>query len=179
MGYRLTKIYTRTGDDGKTNLGDKNRIPKNHIRVEALGTLDELNSAIGLILSLEPIEQKIFNYLNKVQNDLFNVGAELCPPYPTFIQAEDIIDLEKKIDELNTVLPPLTEFILPRGTPATAASHFARTVCRRAERILVTLDQTDRLRTELICFINRLSDLLFVIARTLAKDHNTEVLWKQ
>lgn len=178
MTYRLTKIYTRTGDDGKTNLGDANRLDKNAPRLEAIGTLDELNSAIGLIISFGNIPPDIVECVTHIQHTLFHVGGELCPPYHLVIQDTHIKYLEDKIDHWNASLPPLTEFLLPRGTPASAACHLARTICRRAERCLVTLHQHEAINPNALRYINRLSDLLFVISRILTKEnHSTEVVW--
>jgi cob(I)alamin adenosyltransferase len=179
MGYRLSKIYTRTGDDGKTHLGDGHRIAKNSARLEAIGTLDELNSSIGMILAHLPLNVSVQSCLIQIQHDLFNVGGELCPPYHPVIDKEKIILLEVKIDEWNTFLPPLQEFILPGGNIKAATCHLARTICRRAERCLVTLQQTETLNPEIISYINRLSDVLFVAARLLALEtNNPEVLWE-
>jgi cob(I)alamin adenosyltransferase len=179
MGYRLSKIYTRTGDDGLTNLGDGNRLPKNHPRLELLGTLDELNSAIGLILAHEPQTESIRSLLNTTQQELFNIGGELCPPHHQAITADKVVALETAIDEWNTELPPLKEFILPGGNLKTASCHLARTICRRAERCAVTLQQAEAFNPDILRFINRLSDALFVAARLLAKETGSkEVLWE-
>jgi cob(I)alamin adenosyltransferase len=178
MGYRLSKIYTRTGDDGLTNIGDGNRIHKNHARLELLGTLDELNSTVGLLLAHEPETESIRVLLNSVQQELFNVGGELCPPYYTVITPEKVTALEHSIDEWNTTLPPLKEFILPGGNLKAAACHLARTVCRRAERCAVTLHQLEAFNPEILRYLNRLSDALFVAARLLAKETGSkEILW--
>ena|SRR3990167_5734523 len=179
MPYRLTKIYTRKGDDGYTTLGDK-RIPKDDLLVEALGTIDELNSTIGLIIALHPKHQKIENDLTQIQNELFDLGGELHLPEHITITAEKISRIEQQLDHLNDTLPPLKEFILPRGNPASSACHIARTVCRRAERALVRLHRQVPLpNTEILRYLNRLSDLLFVIARILMKESKTEeTLWE-
>ncbi len=178
MGYRLSKIYTRTGDDGLTNLGDGNRIPKNHPRLELLGTLDELNSAIGLILAHEPQTESIRTLLTATQQELFNIGGELCPPYHTAITAEKVTALETAIDSWNTTLPPLKEFILPGGNLKTAACHMARTICRRTERSAVALYHDEKFNPDILRYLNRLSDALFVAARLLAKETGSkEVLW--
>jgi cob(I)alamin adenosyltransferase len=178
MGYRLSKIYTRTGDDGLTNLGDGNRIHKNHARLELLGTLDELNSTIGLLLAHEPETDSIRTLMDSVQQELFNVGGELCPPYYTAITADKVTALEKNIDTWNESLPPLKEFILPGGNLKAAACHLARTVCRRAERCAVTLHQIEAFNPDILRYLNRLSDALFVAARLLAKETGSkEVLW--
>ena len=179
MGYRLSKIYTRTGDDGSTSLGDGNRILKNHSRLELLGTLDELNSAIGLLLAYEPSTESVRTTLTAVQQELFNVGGELSPPYYSVITAEKITALEETIDAWNTNLAPLKEFILPGGNLKAAACHLARTVCRRAERIAVTAQQEEAFNPEILRYLNRLSDALFVAARLLAKETGSkEVLWE-
>ncbi|MDR3477933.1 MAG: cob(I)yrinic acid a,c-diamide adenosyltransferase [Gammaproteobacteria bacterium] len=179
MGNRLSKIYTRTGDDGTTSIGDKNRILKNHPRLEVLGTIDELNSAIGVILAQKPSTTSINICLEAIQQELFNLGGELCPPYYTVITAEKIEHLEKQLDEWNNTLPPLKEFIMPGGNLKSASCHLARTICRRAERACVTLLQSEPFNTEILRYLNRLSDLLFVAARLLAKESQSEeTLWK-
>lgn len=178
MGHRLSKIYTRTGDKGNTGLGDGSRVDKDHIRVEAFGTVDELNSIIGMILSHEPPEL-ITECLNKVQHHLFDLGGELCIPGHTAIDGSYITYLENTLDGFNEDLPMLKEFILPAGGKATSACHLARTVCRRAERRVVTLAKDETISPFSISYLNRLSDLLFVIARILARHENgSEVLWK-
>jgi cob(I)alamin adenosyltransferase len=178
MGHRLSKIYTRTGDDGLTQVEPKNRIPKNCARIEALGTVDELNCAIGLTLAHGVNHAGVKECLTQVQHDLFNLGGELCPPHYPVITDEKISQLEQTIDEWNDSLPPLKEFILPGGNLTTASCHLARAICRRAERCLITLHQEENMRLEIIRYINRLSDLLFVAARILAKTNDlTEVLW--
>ncbi len=179
MSYRLTQICTRSGDDGKTNLGTSERIDKNQPRIELLGTLDELNCTIGLILSDKKINPQIAAYLLQIQQELFDLGSELCPPYHPLISTKNIEQLEKILNELNNALPPLKEFILPNGDFGTAACHLARAVCRRAERCMVTLNQQEKLNAHMLIYLNRLSDVLFVIARVLAKEqHTTETLWK-
>jgi cob(I)alamin adenosyltransferase len=178
MGYRLTKIYTRQGDDGNTTLAPHTRVPKDSERIEALGTLDELNSAIGLMLSFQFIPDVCKKVFAQIQQDLFDLGGELCPPFHPAIMATRVHQLEQSIDEWNAHLPPLTEFILPGGNPSGAACHLARTVCRRAERCLVRLYRQEPFREELLHYINRLSDLLFVGARFLNKERNEpETLW--
>lgn len=179
MGYRLSKIYTRTGDDGNTHLGDGNRLHKDHPRLEVLGALDELNSAIGLILAHKPSHHTIVDCLTRIQNELFDLGGELCPPHHATISADNITYLENTIDEWNAALPPLKEFILPGGNLTSAACHLARTICRRAERRAVTLHQQQAISPEILRYLNRLSDLLFVAARLLAKETNSkEVMWE-
>lgn len=180
MGYRLTKITTRTGDDGSTNLGTGERLTKNHPRVEALGSLDELNSSIGIVLSEEPAHLDIVATLKRIQQDLFDLGGELCPPYRIAITPEKIQFLEENIEKGNALLPPLKEFILPGGNVTSAHCHLARTICRRAERTLVTLNQAEVLNPDILRYINRLSDLLFIIARLLSRESNhQEEFWQQ
>jgi len=179
MGYRLSKIYTRTGDDGKTSLGAKKRIAKNHARIEALGTLDELNSAIGMILAHEPAHDHIRKELISIQQNLFNLGGELCPPHHIVITEDQVTHLENILDQWNETLPPLTEFILPGGNLTSASCHLARTICRRAERCLVTLNQKEKINPEILRYINRLSDVLFVVARVLSRESSSkETLWE-
>jgi cob(I)alamin adenosyltransferase len=176
MGYRLSKIYTRTGDDGKTQVGVGERIPKNHLRIEALGTLDELNCAIGLMLT-NKMTQDILSCLTQIQHELFNLGGELCPPYHVVITPEKISQLEQYIDQWNESLPPLKEFLLPGGNISSAHCHLARAICRRAERCLVALNQETEMNSEMLRYINRLSDLLFVLARVL--NNQEEKLWEK
>lgn len=178
MGHRLSKIYTRTGDEGKTGLGDGSRVSKDDLRVEAFGTVDELNSAIGTVLAFDP-PQAIGSCLLEIQHDLFNLGGELCIPGHTIIVAADIARLEERLDSFNIHLPPLKEFILPGGSKAASLCHMARTICRRAERRVVSLMLNEAVNPELLCYLNRLSDFLFVIARVLARsDGGSEVLWR-
>lgn len=177
MGNRLTKIYTRTGDDGSTGLADGSRVPKDHRRIEVLGCLDELNSVVGLIIAQaepDPPPQ-----LTQVQNRLFDLGAELATPGAERIQAEDVGFLETALDGYNADLPPLKEFILPGGGSAATFCHLARALCRRTERRLVTLNREADINPQTLRYINRLSDLLFVLARVLAtRDGGSEVLWQ-
>ena len=178
MGHRLSKIYTRTGDKGDTGLADGSRIDKDHIRIEAMGTVDELNSVMGMILAHE-LPEKIQDCFNKIQHHLFDLGGELCIPGHTALNDKYITYLENILDELNADLPMLKEFILPSGGQATSACHLARTVCRRAERRVVTLAKDEKISPFTIRYLNRLSDLLFVIARVLARHENgSEVLWQ-
>lgn len=178
MGNRLSKIYTRTGDDGTTGLGDGSRVAKDSARVTAYGTVDEANSAIGLILACD-VPDNIRSLLVGVQHQMFDLGGELCIPGHSAIADADIDRLEQALDELNADLPALKDFILPGGGLAAAHCHLARTVCRRAERETVTLSHHDAVRPQAIRYLNRLSDLLFVIARVLARDSgHGEVLWK-
>lgn len=179
MTYRLTKIYTRKGDEGYTTLGDK-PVSKDDLLIEALGTIDELNSVIGLIISQQIQSKDIENCLTQVQNDLFDMGAELHIPERVAITAEKVTTLEQMLDTWNATLPPLKEFLLPRGNPKSAAAHLARTVCRRAERCLVRLHRQVALNNrEMLRYLNRLSDLLFVISRMLARESGEkEKMWE-
>ena len=179
MGNRLSRIYTRTGDDGTTGLGDGSRVPKDSARVEAYGTVDELNSVIGVLLAVPGLPPDVTACLTEVQHELFDLGGELCIPGHTLIKPEHIARLEKSLDEFNDALPPLKEFILPGGGPAAAACHLARTVARRAERRVWTLAKAESISPEVAKYLNRLSDLLFVLARVLARhERGTEVLWR-
>jgi len=178
MGHRLSKIYTRTGDKGETGLGDGSRVEKDHIRVEAFGTVDELNSVIGMIRAHE-LPDSIEACLSKIQNHLFDLGGELSVPGHSALNESYITYLETALDSLNTDLPMLKEFILPSGGHATSTCHLARSVCRRAERRVVTLSKDETVNPDSISYLNRLSDLLFVIARILARHENgKEVLWQ-
>ncbi|MBI3760231.1 MAG: cob(I)yrinic acid a,c-diamide adenosyltransferase [Deltaproteobacteria bacterium] len=168
---RLTKIYTKTGDDGTTGLGTGARVSKNSPRIAAYGDVDELSSQIGMALALRPVDE-IGEPLRKIQNDLFHLGSDLCIPdddkqrLPVpVVEDRHIAALEGWIDHFNDQLPPLENFILPGGSPPAAALHVARTVCRRAERSLLTLAQAESIRPQTIVYLNRLSDLLFVLAR--------------
>lgn len=177
MGNRLTRIYTRTGDDGSTGLGDGSRVSKDSARVTAYGTVDELNSQIGVVLA-HSLPDAVQTALVRIQHQLFDLGGELCIPGHAAIHDADIEGLENTLDALNAELPALKDFILPGGSPSAAHCHVARTVCRRAERELVTLSHHDAVRAEAIRYLNRLSDLLFVMARVLARaDGAGEVLW--
>ena len=178
MGHRLSKIYTRTGDDGTTGLGDGSRTSKDALRVEAYGSVDEANSAIGMVLAENSVPEDIRRSLTGVQHDLFELGGELCIPGHSAVTAEYIDRLENDLDALNADLPPLKDFILPGGGRAAAACHLARTITRRAERRVTTLAGAEDVRSECLRYLNRLSDLLFVVARVLArKESGQEVLW--
>jgi cob(I)alamin adenosyltransferase len=178
VGNRLSKIYTRTGDDGSTGLGDGSRVSKDSARVTAYGTVDEANSAIGVVLACE-LPDDVRALLVGVQHQMFDLGGELCIPGHAAIQAADVDRLEQALDAFNAPLPPLKDFILPGGGPAAAHCHLARTICRRAEREVVTLSHHDAVRPEAIRYLNRLSDLLFVLARVLARaSGHGEVLWR-
>ena len=177
MGNRLSKIYTRTGDDGSTGLGDGSRTGKDSARVNAYGTVDEANSSIGVVLAT-PVPDEIRVLLTRVQHQLFDLGGELCIPGHAAITGQDVDALEQQLDHFNENLPPLKDFILPAGGEAAARCHLARTIVRRAERETVTLARHDAVRPEAIRYLNRLSDLLFVLARVLARaDGQGEVLW--
>jgi len=177
MGNRLSKIYTRTGDKGTTGLGDGSRVEKDNLRVEAFGTVDELNSTVGLVLAAKlPIN--IQSILNRVQHELFDLGGELCMPGTTLIPGSYIDGLEADLDRLNENLPPLKDFILPGGSESAARCHLARTVCRRAERLVVALARDEDVNEATIRYLNRLSDFLFVAARVLVReDGGSEVIW--
>jgi cob(I)alamin adenosyltransferase len=179
VGNRLSKIYTRTGDDGTTGLGDGSRVAKDSARVEAYGTVDELNSSIGVLLAVPGLPAEIAACLTEVQHELFDMGGELCIPGHQVVKAEQIARLERELDRFNDALPPLKEFILPGGGPAAAACHLARTIARRAERRVCTLAKAETVSPEVTKYLNRLSDLLFVLARVLARhERGTEVLWR-
>jgi len=177
VGNRLSKIYTKTGDDGTTGLGDGSRVAKDSARVGAYGTVDEANSCIGLVLASE-IPDDVRSLLVSVQHQMFDLGGELCIPGHAAIFDADIERLEQHLDAFNEPLPALKDFILPGGGEAAARCHIARTVVRRAERDTVTLSRHDAVRPEAIRYLNRLSDLLFVLARVLARaSGHGEVLW--
>jgi len=180
MGNRLSKIYTRTGDDGTTGLGDGSRVSKDSIRVEAFGTVDEANSAVGLILANDSVPDEIRECLTEVQHDLFELGGELCIPGHAAIEDSFVDRMENQLDRFNADLPALKEFILPAGGPAAAACHLARTIVRRAERRTISLQQIEPVREEALRYLNRLSDLLFVVARVLARiESGQEVIWER
>ncbi|MGO9513750.1 MAG: cob(I)yrinic acid a,c-diamide adenosyltransferase [Steroidobacteraceae bacterium] len=180
MGHRLSKIYTRTGDDGSTGLGDGARVLKDSLRVEAFGTVDEANSAIGVVLAVAALPAPVRRCLTDVQHDLFDLGGELCIPGHRMIMPDHVERLEAELDGFNEALPPLKEFILPGGGPAAAACHVARAVCRRAERRCWSLARVEEVAPEALKYLNRLSDLLFVLARVLARhEQGSEVLWRR
>jgi cob(I)alamin adenosyltransferase len=177
VGNRLSKIYTRTGDDGTTGLGDGSRVSKDSARVSAYGTVDELNSALGVVLAVE-LPEAVRDCLIAVQHQLFDLGGELCIPGHAAIHDADIVRLERQLDGFNADLEPLKEFILPGGGIAAAHCHLARTIARRAEREVVTLSRHEVVRTQAVHYLNRLSDLLFVLARVLARaSGHGDVLW--
>jgi len=180
MGNRLSKIYTRTGDDGTTGLGDGSRVAKESARVEAYGTVDEANSAVGVVLAVDAVPDDVRACLVEVQHDLFELGGELCIPGHSAVKQAFIDRLETSLDDFNKDLPALKDFILPGGGQAAAACHLARTILRRAERRVTALAANEAIRPEAIRYLNRLSDLLFVIARVLARaESGEEVLWKR
>ncbi len=180
----LSRIYTKSGDSGETALGDGTRVPKDHVRVRAYGGVDELNAILGLLLASGPPAET--ELLRSVQNDLFDVGADLCLPQSADegpgarlrVRPEQAQRLEQAIDRLNAALSPLTSFVLPGGSPAAAWAHLARTVCRRAERDVVTLGRSEPINGAVIIYLNRLSDLLFVLARVYNNNGRDDVLWQ-
>jgi len=178
MGNRLTQIATRTGDDGSTGLGDNSRVPKDHLRVQAMGDVDELNSQIGVLLC-EPMPEALRELLVDVQHQLFNLGGELSMPGYTLLKPEALLQLDDALATHNATLPRLAEFILPAGTRAASLAHVCRTVARRAERAVVALGAAEALNASLRQYLNRLSDLLFVLARVLNRvDGGDDVYWK-
>lgn len=177
MANRLSVIATRTGDDGTTGLGDGSRIEKDAPRVAALGDVDELNSVLGVLLT-EPLSPEISMDLMAIQNDLFDMGAELCIPGHTAVTEDQIARLDARLEHYNAALPPLREFILPGGTRGAAQAHVARTVCRRAERAVVALARVEPVNPPVRQYLNRLSDLLFVLARCINQAEGTgDVFW--
>jgi cob(I)alamin adenosyltransferase len=178
MGYRLSKIYTQTGDKGTTGLGDGNRVSKDCPRIEAVGAVDELNSAIGVVL-VHRLSDQVRRPLTRIQHELFDLGGELAVPGQRAITDDRVKHLEATLDALNGGLPMLREFILPGGNPAAADCHLARAVCRRAERRLVTLSRDEATNPCALSYLNRLSDLLFVLARVILREAGIhEVLWE-
>jgi cob(I)alamin adenosyltransferase len=179
MTVNLTRIYTRLGDDGETHLGDMSRVPKTHPRIEAYGTVDELNAQIGLALTLPDLADRHAEFLRRIQNDLFDVGADISVPHGgererLRVLPEQTAWLEEACDEVNATLTPLKSFVLPGGTPAAAHLHVCRTVCRRAERR--TIDCGDEVNRECVRYLNRLSDLLFILSRSA--NCGAEPLWE-
>ena len=168
MSNRLTQIATRTGDDGTTGLGDGQRVPKDHLRVQAMGDVDELNSQLGVLLA-EPLPDDVRELLVVIQHELFNLGGELSIPGYTLLKDEAVLRLDEALAQHNATLPRLVEFILPAGTRSAALAHVARTIARRAERAVVALTNSDAdaVRATPRHYLNRLSDLLFVLARVL------------
>jgi len=179
MGHRLSKIYTRTGDGGETGLGDGSRTRKDSSRIAVLGEVDELNSVIGVLLA-DPLPEKIRTILESIQHDLFDLGGDVSIPGRSTMSDGQVRRLEALLDELNSALPPLKEFILPGGTRAAGLAHLARAVCRRAERSLVALSCSEKIEDAARIYLNRLSDLLFVVARVLNHEGGRgDVLWQQ
>jgi cob(I)alamin adenosyltransferase len=180
MGHRLSRIYTRTGDDGTTGLANGERVAKADPRIGAFGDIDETNSAIGLLLAEPGLHPEVAAALTRIQHELFEIGAELSLPGYRQITAKHVARLERDLDSLNDELPPLKEFVLPGGTRPAAICHLARTVCRRAERSAWAASKLTELNPELMRYLNRLSDLLFVMARWLARrDGGQEILWRR
>jgi cob(I)alamin adenosyltransferase len=177
MGNRLSKISTRTGDDGTTGLGDGSRVQKDDARIAAMGDVDELNSQLGVLLC-EALPDDVRAALSAIQHDLFDLGGELCIPGHSMIEKSHLARIDEWIAEYNATLPPLKEFILPGGSRAASLAHVGRTVCRRAERSIVALGRVDKINATPRQYVNRLSDLLFVLARVLNRaDGGTDVLW--
>lgn len=180
----LSRIYTRSGDEGVTGLGDGSRVSKESARVEAYGTVDELNSVLGMLLATAEFADR--SVIERISNDLFDVGADLCVPgHPNEdstqalrVTAKQVDWLERAIDSFNEALEPLDSFVLPGGNPSAAWLHLARTVCRRAERRVVTLARQEAVNPEALKYLNRLSDLLFVLARSANDGGRSDVLWK-
>jgi cob(I)alamin adenosyltransferase len=179
----LSRIYTKTGDQGETSLGDGSRVVKDHPRVAAYGDVDELNAVLGLLRTALPPgpDGEVDALVGDIQNDLFDVGADLCVPASPEarlrVSVEQVTRLEQTIDRLNAGLAPLTSFVLPGGNPPAAWCHLARTVCRRAERAVATLQRTEPLNPQILIYLNRLSDLLFVLARVCNRHGHADVLW--
>jgi cob(I)alamin adenosyltransferase len=179
MTVNLTRIYTRLGDGGETHLGDMSRVPKTHPRIEAYGTVDELNAQIGLTLTVEGLPESYIRWLQRVQNDLFDLGADIAAPEDAErerlrVLPEQTIWLEERCDEVNATLKPLKSFVLPGGTAAAAHLHVCRTVCRRAERLAIACGQ--EVSAEVVRYLNRLSDLLFILSR--GANGGDEPLWE-
>ena len=179
MANRLTKITTRTGDTGTTGLGDGSRVLKNAVRIAAMGDIDELNSVLGLLVT-EPLPDAARATLNRIQNELFDLGGEVCIPGHTVLTDAHVVFLDGEIGRLNSDLTPLKEFILPGGSRAASCCHLARTVARRAERALVGLAQIESVSALALQYLNRLSDYLFILARTLNRHAGvSDVCWQR
>lgn len=179
MGNRLSKIATRTGDDGTTGLGDGSRVRKDALRVQAMGDVDELNSQLGVLLC-EDMPSELREELITIQHDLFDLGGELCIPGFTMIKEAQVLRLDELLAKYNATLPALSEFILPGGSRAAALAHVCRTVCRRAERSIVALGNEEALNPQPRQYVNRLSDLMFVLARVLNRHTGgSDVLWEK
>ena len=178
MGNRLTKIFTRKGDDGSTDTGSNERVPKYDIQIEVFGSLDELNASIGILTTEKELPAKIDSFLSEVQQNIFNLSGEIAAPEFSYIDAEHVLALELLINDLNDKLPPLKDFVIPGETRAAAHCHQARAICRRAERQLCKLADEKEINPESLKYINRLSDALFVVARILARQENEEeTIW--
>ncbi len=179
MGNRLSKIVTRTGDNGSTGLADGTRVPKESARIEACGTVDELNSALGVLLASAELPAPMAEQLLEIQHDLFDLGGELAIPGSVVISAKQVERLEALVESWNAELPPLREFVLPGGGAAAASCHLARSICRRAERRCWAVSRDEPLGPQALRYLNRLSDLLFVLARVLARRaKGSEVMWR-
>jgi len=179
MGHRLSKIATRTGDDGTTGLGDGSRVRKDALRIEAIGDVDELNSSLG-VLSTEALPDEVRADLADIQHDLFDLGGELCIPGYSMIKDAQVARLDARLAHYNRDLPRLAEFILPGGSRAAALAHVSRTICRRAERVVVALGAAESINEAPRQYLNRLSDLLFVLARVLNRAAGgSDVQWQQ
>lgn len=179
MAHRLTRIYTRTGDSGTTGLADGSRVAKDTPRVEAIGAVDELNSALGVLLA-ENLPQEVRAALTDVQHDLFDLGGELSVPGHPIMSESHVTRLERELDRVNAALSPLNDFVLPGGSRAAGLAHVARAVCRRAERRLVALSHQESVSPVMLQYLNRLSDLMFVLARALNRHAGAgDVLWQQ
>lgn len=178
MGNRLSNITTRTGDDGTTGLGDGSRVEKDSLRIAAIGSVDETNSAIGMVLAIDTLPAPVRLSLVEVQHELFDLGGELATPGHRAVQPAQVERLERELERFNDELPPLKEFILPGGSPSAAACHLARSIARRAERDVWALTREAPVAEEVVRYLNRLSDLLFVLARLLARETGSEVLWR-
>jgi cob(I)alamin adenosyltransferase len=180
MANRLSRIVTRTGDDGSTGLGDGSRVRKDTARIDALGSVDELNCALGVLLSNPLDDEPAAACLTEIQHDLFDLGGELAIPGSSAVNDDRVVWLEARVAEFNHELPPLKEFVLPGGGTAASASHIARAVCRRAERACWALARTETVSPMALRYLNRLSDLLFVLARRFARSqHGSEPLWNR
>ena len=180
MGNRLSKIVTRTGDDGSTGLANGTRVPKESARIEACGAIDELNSALGALLACADLPATMPEQLLEIQHDLFDLGGELAIPGSVVISAQQVERLENQVESWNAQLPPLREFVLPGGGPAAASCHMARSICRRAERRCWQLSRAEAVGPQALRYLNRLSDLLFVLARVLARRASgSEVMWRR
>jgi cob(I)alamin adenosyltransferase len=179
MGHRLSRIFTRKGDKGTTGLGDGTQVGKDHPRIEAIGDIDELNSMIGLLLNSQQLPKDLHHSLSEIQQTLFDIGAELSLPGTSNFKLKPVTGLEKQLEMYNATLTPLREFILPGGNESSARCHLARAVCRRAERHVYALSRIQPVNENILAYLNRLSDLLFVISRVLTRLANgREIYWR-